>query len=192
LHLSTAVAARWLLIPCQGEKPLVPHDDFREPDPARVASWAERFPGCNWAVKTGAVSAGLLVVDVTTEGSKAAAFGTWDAIRWTRGAPLVPTPWHETVSGFHFYFRLRERELQDLPSKLVISRKSIWIKIFLYNHLVLIPPSVVRGFRYYWRLPPGPPRHSVFGFPLQQWPIEAPGWLRDFIELGLRQHTADI
>ena len=149
----------------------------------------EEFPEANWAVKTGPASDGLIVVDIDAEGSKAEGFGTWDAIRWTQGAKLVPTPWHETPSGYHLYFRLPEREFPDLPPKIVIHRETVSIELLLHDHLALIPPSATEEFRYQWRLPPGPPKYRPRSpVPLWCWPAKAPGWLQDLIELGLR-HT---
>ena len=176
-------------MPCvPGDKhPLAPWRDLREPSLARVKEWASEFPRANWAVKLGSSSGGLIVVDVDAEGSKAEGFGTWDAIRWTRGADLIPTPWHETTSGYHFYFHLLERDLRDLPPKIVIHRETVSIELLLRDHLALIPPSTVEGFLYQWRLPPGPPKYCPRSpVPLQCWPAKAPGWLQDLIELGLR------
>ena len=147
-----------------------------------MEEWAEKFEGCNWAVKVGPASGGLIVVDIDAHGTKAEAFGTFDAIRWTQGAELVPTPWHETYSGYHLYYRLPERDLQDLPPKIVIHRETVTIEILLRDELALIPPSTVAGFPYAWRLPPGPVRCSVFGAPVQLWPAKAPAWLLRLIE----------
>ena len=176
--------SRWTLIPCAPscKQPLIPWAELREPSPARVAEWAEKFEGCNWAVKVGPASGGLIVVDIDAHGTKAEAFGTFDAIRWTQGAELVPTPWHETYSGYHLYYRLPERDLQDLPPKIVIHRETVTIEILLRDQLALIPPSTVAGFPYAWRLPPGPVRCSVFGAPVQLWPAKAPAWLLRLIE----------
>ena len=89
-----------------------------------MEEWAEKFEGCNWAVKVGPASGGLIVVDIDAQGTKAEAFGTFDAIRWTQGAKFTSAPWHETASGYHFYYRLPERDLKDLPAKIVIHRET--------------------------------------------------------------------
>lgn len=163
----------------------MPWGDLREPSPARVKKWLKELPEANWAVKTGPASDGLAVVDVDTPNVRARGYATWDKIRLERRARFYATPWHETVRGWHFYFKLRDTDLRDLPPRLVWHEGDITIEILIRDHLALIPPSQVNGFAYTWRLPPGPPRRSIFGVPLQLWPPPAPWWLLDWINKQL-------
>lgn len=195
LSLSQEPAERWTIVPCNGKRSLIKWRDLTEPSPARVREWAERFQGCNWAVKVGPPSGGLIVVDVdATKGSKAWAFAAFDGLRIERRAPFTATVWHETPRGYHFLFRLPERDIRDLPGKVVLYRDGARIEALIHGHLALIPPSEIDGFQYIWRLPPGPPAYPTWDLnrkrrPLRCWPARVPKWLWEVIEAALHEDT---
>ncbi len=190
LLLNQELAEHWVLVPCQGKRPLVPWKDLHEASPTRVKEWIAEFPEANWAVKVGPVSKGLIAVDVdaldiesTSKISpKIGAYAEFIRVLANR----VPvTLWHETRQGYHFLFTLSERDLRDLRQKIVIPLKKAKVEVLLRDHLVLIPPSVIDGFRYVWRMPPGSEsarRRQPPKVPTKCWPAKAPKWLLKLIE----------
>lgn len=171
------LSGAWPIIPCRRKRPLVPWRNAK-PDPQRVLECPEADA---WAVKLGG---GLICVDI--EGPQG-----W---RWLdeRGGLLqqVPTAWHPTFapSATHIYYTLLPEIAERLPNKIPIADESGNIVLeIIVRGLALIPPSVVDGRLYEWRIAPNPRGNSCYRrprkrVPLKIWPIpEPPEWFLRFL-----------
>ncbi len=140
-------------------------------DPAQVAKWQEKYPGCNWGIATGANS-GVFVVDVDgDEGSKTLA-------EWQNCYGGIATATVKTHRGHHFYF--------CCPDNLEIGNKVglvPGIDIRGEGGMVVAPPSVhEEGTIYEWITP------------LSEL-AQAPDWLLEMVAGGLHsreQATAEL
>ena len=128
-------ARNWRLFPvrARGKQPLI--NDWpgqATTDRGHLASWAKRFPGCNWGVATGPES-GIFVLDVDGEQGLAA------VIEFEHSGRALPrTLTAQTGKGSHAYFRWPAGlDLRNSASKLAPS-----LDVRAAGGYVVVPPSV--------------------------------------------------
>lgn len=128
----------------RGKRPLIPGWPRRATnDEELINSWAERFPGCNWAIATGEAS-GIFVLDVDGES------GRESIVELTNrhGAEWIETLGVKTARGRHYYFRwpAGTDAIRNSASKLAAG-----LDVRGEGGYVLVPPSVhPSGHVYHW------------------------------------------
>ena len=105
----------------------------------QVEQWQEEYPGCNWAAVWGAVSGGVIAVDIDSPAAH-----VW-ADRQGGFNQHWPV-WYETGRGWQYLFRVPE-ELADLGKI-----KQGGVEFSVSRHYSVIPPSIhPTGKRYEWQ-----------------------------------------
>jgi len=121
----------------------------------QVEQWQEEYPGCNWAAVWGAVSGGVIAVDIDSPAAH-----VW-ADRQGGFNQHWPV-WYETGRGWQYLFRVPE-ELADLGKI-----KQGGVEFSVSRHYSVIPPSIhSTGKQYTWQ------RYGRIPF--------APRWILDIL-----------
>jgi len=132
----------WRLLPVEqrGKKPLLKQwPQFASCDVRQLEQWAVEFPGCNWGVATGAVSA-VFVLDIDGDAGKASI----EALA-AQGCTLPDTLTVETGKGWHVYFAVpAATHIQNSVSSL-----GAGLDIRGDGGYVLVPPSIHQSGRSY-------------------------------------------
>lgn len=102
-------------------------------DPAQIAAWADQYPGCNWALATGA--SGLCVIDVDGDEGENSFF----EFELEHG-PLPATREHKTPKGRHLIFAGTMRNSVGKLGPKIDTRGG--------NGYIVIPPSKINGVDY--------------------------------------------
>ncbi|MDD5453444.1 MAG: bifunctional DNA primase/polymerase [Candidatus Bipolaricaulis sp.] len=174
-------SAGWAILPVEprGKRPLVKWSRYEEeqPSPDQVLDWAEKFPGCNWAVVLGPASEGLIAIDIDAQEAQAWCDNQGGFVR-------TPTAWHTTGRGWRYLYKVPD-DLADLG----VVEPSPKVEFRVSGCLCTIPPSVHEtGVPYLWRLPPNPGGKTAWRqigenwVPKAIWPIPtAPQWVLDLL-----------
>jgi len=132
----------------------------KAPAPPEVrAAWRKDYPGCNWALITGAVS-GIVALD-------------WDKSKGRElrkeknvyGGPASITP----RGGFHTLHRHPGREIQNKAR--LLGDENGGLDIRGDGGYIVIPPSIFEGKSYKWEIPPW----MIDAPPLPEWALELIG-----------------
>lgn len=180
------------LVPVQprGKKALVPWRDIEAaPTPGEVSEWRKEFPDCNWAVKLGPPSRGVVAVDI--DSYEAQAWCDYDPEKWDfdpnkrdetgrRGLHDPIGPWYTTGRGSVRLFTYDG----EAPRGVVKPYPGVEVK--LCRALQNLPPSIhPNGRPYIWRMPPAVDGHTVYKrcgdikMEAAVWsPPPLPNWLR--------------
>lgn len=120
------------------------------------AEWKKEYPGCNWALITGAVS-GIVALDWDKEKGR--------ELRKEKnvyGGPASITP----RGGFHTLHRHPGREIQNKAR--LIGDETGGLDIRGDGGYIVIPPSVFEGKSYKWEIAPW----MIEAPPLPEWALE--------------------
>jgi len=132
---ATADLAALRVFPVKCKRPLLKGWQDSPPiDLIVVASWQEKYPGCNWGA---ALDADTMVIDCDSEAATSALFDAGEAL-----GGIPPTLTTMTGRGFHFWFRtpvqMRNR-VALMPGVDVRTR----------GGFVVVPPSIHRNGTHY-------------------------------------------
>lgn len=104
-------------------------------DQSQLREWSGRWPGCNWAVRTGPES-DLLVIDVDNEAE-------WERLLNGRHAHTVTA--RTGSGGLHVFFKYPQREVKNSQGQVAAG-----IDVRGLNGYVILPGSVNRSGSYSW------------------------------------------
>lgn len=119
-------------------------------DARQIAEWWDRCPGYNIGIATGAISGGLVVIDLDIDKDKGVdGYGTLR--KWQEGHGALPETWQSITGrgGYHLFYK-------DAASNK--SRAGLYegIDVRADGGYVVAPPSVhPNGRRYEWEQGPG-------------------------------------
>lgn len=152
-------------IAANSKRPLVKWQQFQQTpaDEATLTTWHQQYPGCNWALITGAVS-GVIVLDVDARRGGEASL---------RGRHLPPTRTTRTPGGgVHYYYQRPSGTVPCVPDILP------GCDLKADGGYVLVPPSSIDGRAY----------EVVLDAP----EAPAPAWLTTLLRAANRGSTAGL
>ena len=147
-------------------------------DQAQIEKWAEQFPGCNWAMPTGALS-GFAVLDVDVRPDQGKHGDEVLRQLETEHGALPDTTQVLTPSGGrHYWFRTNASAIQSGTDKL-----GVGLDVKADGGYVVIPPSAINGRAYTFEASSDP---SDVGF------AELPTWVTERLAKKTETPKADI
>ena len=133
----------WRILPCapKSKTPLIPWTTGSSSNPDTIRAWAERHPGCNFAVHCGPSDLVVLDEDNKTTDNHGASSLSWlfteKDISFTDGTLKVATP----NGGYHYYFSGRCRQTSKLYYE---GRELKGLETKAGNGFLLLPGSEIK------------------------------------------------